>query len=63
VGYRIYITKALLALSPLELGLLPELVVFMLAHFLFAPLFDVPHSFTSLFYMNRGHGKAEISVL
>ena len=38
----------LLALSPLELSLLSELVVLVLAHFLLAPLFDVPHSSTSL---------------
>jgi hypothetical protein len=39
---------SLFALSPLELGLFPELVVFVLAHFLLAPLFNVSHSSTSL---------------
>jgi hypothetical protein len=39
---------SLFALSPLELGLFPELVVFVLAHFLLAPFFNVSHSSTSL---------------
>ena len=38
----------LFALSPLELGLFSELVVFMLAHFLLTPLLNVSHSSTSL---------------
>ncbi len=38
----------LFALPPLELGLFSELVVFVLAHFLLAPLLNVPHSSTSL---------------
>jgi hypothetical protein len=38
----------LFALSPLELGLFSELVVFVLAHFLLAPLLNVSHSSTSL---------------
>ena len=37
----------LFALSSLELGLFPELAVFVFAHFLFTPLLYVSHSFTS----------------
>jgi len=39
--------KILLALSPLELHFLSELIVFMFAHFLLAPLLYVSHAFTS----------------
>jgi len=38
----------LFALSPLELGLFSELVVFVLAHFFLTPLLNVSHSSTSL---------------
>jgi hypothetical protein len=44
----IYKVNSLFALSSLELHLFSELVVFVLAHFHFAPLFYVSHSSTSL---------------
>ena len=37
-------TGVLLALSSLELGLFPELAVFMFAHFLLTPFLNVSHS-------------------
>ena len=43
-------TGVLLALSSLELGLFPELAVFMFAHFLFTPFFNVSHSSTLLLH-------------
>ena len=42
-----YIKCLLFALSSLELGLLPELVMFMLAHLFLAPLLYITHTSTS----------------
>jgi hypothetical protein len=45
--YSLTECPCLFILSPLEFGLLPELFVFMFAHFLLAPFFYVAHSPTS----------------
>jgi len=39
--------EELLAFSSLEFGIFPELFMFMLAHFLLAPLLYIAHTYTS----------------